>query len=199
MAAHSKLARRQRAHLVVLDESGFLLAPLVRRTLAPRGETPIIAQPDRRRHKVSTIAALSLAPLRRRLGLHFFSYPDRALNNHDVADFLRRRVLRCLRGPVIVLWDQGRIHTGPGIRQLQADYPRLHFESLPTYAPDLNPVEFLWTHLKWHRFCNWVAEDVVHLEDTLCETICDIYYDPYRLRSFYESSELPFPARALAA
>lgn len=175
------------------------MAPLVRRTLAPRGQTPILVQPGSRRRKVSTIAALSLAPRRRRLGIYFDTYPDHAINNHDVADFLRRRVLRRLRGPVIVVWDQGKIHTGPGIRQLLADYPRLHLEAFPPYAPHLNPVEFLWTHLKWHRFCNWVADDAEQLQDTVCETICDIHDDPYRLRTFYDSSQLPFPTRALAA
>src|SRR5688572_6843813 len=108
MAAHSKRARRLGAHLVVLDESGFLMAPLVRRTLAPRGCTPILIQPGGHRHKVSAIAALSIAPRRQRLGLYFHTHLNAAINNHGVADFLRH-VLRHLRGPVILLWDQSKI------------------------------------------------------------------------------------------
>jgi transposase len=198
MAAHSKQARRRGAYLVVLDESGFLMAPLVRRTLAPRGCTPILIQPGGHHHKVSTIAALSLAPRRQRLGLYFHTHLNTAINNHGVADFLRH-LLRHLPGPVIVLWDRAKIHQGPGIREVQADYPRLQFESFPTYAPELNPVEFLWNHLKWHRLCNSVADNILHLDDILCEELYDIYYDPYRLRSFYDSSQLPFPTRALAS
>src|SRR5215471_15494591 len=41
-------AWRRRAHLVFLDESGFQLTPSVRRTLAPRGETPVLHCWDRR-------------------------------------------------------------------------------------------------------------------------------------------------------
>src|SRR5271170_1442636 len=35
-----KKARRQGAHIVLIDESGLLMAPLVRRTWSPRGQTP---------------------------------------------------------------------------------------------------------------------------------------------------------------
>src|ERR1700722_9158510 len=41
-------AWRRKAHLVFLDESGFFLTPTVRRTLAPRGKTPVLAAWDRR-------------------------------------------------------------------------------------------------------------------------------------------------------
>ena len=42
MAAGKKNAARLGAHLVFIDESGFQLIPSVRRTWAPRGETPIL-------------------------------------------------------------------------------------------------------------------------------------------------------------
>src|SRR5262249_61550967 len=41
-------AHRRRAYLAFLDESGFLLTPTVRRTLAPRGKTPVLSAWDRR-------------------------------------------------------------------------------------------------------------------------------------------------------
>jgi hypothetical protein len=47
--------------LVFIDESGVLLAPLVRRTLAPKGETPILEHRAKQRDKVSLIAALTIA------------------------------------------------------------------------------------------------------------------------------------------
>jgi hypothetical protein len=48
-----KSARRRCAHLVLIDESGFLMSPLVRRTLAPRGRPPVLKTKGARREKVS--------------------------------------------------------------------------------------------------------------------------------------------------
>ena len=60
MATHKKNAWRQGAHLVLIDESGCLMAPLVRRTLAPCGDTPVLKTQGRHREKVSITAALSI-------------------------------------------------------------------------------------------------------------------------------------------
>ena len=173
------------------------MAPLVRRTLAPRGRTPILVQPGSRR-KISAIAAVSLSPRRQRLGLHYDIHRNTAIDNYGVANFLRQ-LLRCLPGRVIVLWDQGRIHQGPGIRQVQADHPRLQLASFPTYAPDLNPVEYLWTYMKWAQLPNYVPQDILHLDDIVCEELYNTCYNQGRLRSFYDASKLPFPTRALAS
>ena len=59
-----------------------------------------------------------------------------------------RHLLRHLRGPVLVLWDGGRIHRGRALDRLQARCPRLRVERLPAYAPDLNPDEGVWTLAK---------------------------------------------------
>src|ERR1700693_942732 len=55
-------AFRRRAHLVCLAESGFFLTPTVRRTLAPRGCTPVLEAWDRR-DKLSSISAITVSPL----------------------------------------------------------------------------------------------------------------------------------------
>ena len=75
VAADKKSARRRRAHLVLIDESGFLMSPLVRRTLAPRGHTPILKTKAAHREKVSVTAALTISPQRHRLGLYWRTYP----------------------------------------------------------------------------------------------------------------------------
>ena len=62
-------ARRHDASLVFVDEAGLLLSPLVRRTLAVKGETPVMPQRVRHREKVSVAAALWLSPLRDEVGL----------------------------------------------------------------------------------------------------------------------------------
>lgn len=132
---------------MLIDESGVLLNPLVRRSLAPRGQPLILRVPGRYREKVSVMAGISLSPHAQRLGLYFETYPDRHITNVETAAFLRE-LLRHLRGRVIVVWDNGTTHKGDPIRRLLADYPRLALEWLPPYAPELNPVEHLWNQVR---------------------------------------------------
>ena len=74
VAADRKEAVARRATLGFTDESGFLLAPLLRRTLAPRGRTAVLLHRARQRDRVSVAAALTLSPRRGRLGLHYQTY-----------------------------------------------------------------------------------------------------------------------------
>ena len=192
MGADKKKAHDELAHLVLIDEAGCLLAPLLRRSQAPRGHTPICEQPGGHRDKVSTIAALSLSPVRQQLGLYFQTFPYGYVTAPTAADFLEE-LLRHLRGKVIVVWDRGPIHRGPALRRLLERYPRLSIEYLPAYAPDLNPVEHVWNHLKYDQLANLVPANVLHL-NCLVEAVLEVAgEDQQRLRSFYAASELPFP------
>jgi hypothetical protein len=197
VAAHPKRARRLGAHLVLIDESGVLLAPLVRRTWAPRGQTPILLQQGKHRAKVSLLAALTLSPRRGRLGLYFSSLLNDHYDHVAVAHFLRE-MLKHLRGPVIIIWDGGSMHKGPEIRQLLEEFPRLTLEPLPPYAPELNPVEQIWTYLKWSRLCNLAPADVHELHQRASQELKAIRKDQDRLRSCWAGSDLPWP-RALAS
>src|SRR3989442_37037 len=70
VAAGKKNVSGLNARLVFLDESGLLMAPLVRRTWAPRGQTPILLQRTRSHDKVSVTAVLTVSPRRRRVSLY---------------------------------------------------------------------------------------------------------------------------------
>jgi putative transposase len=196
VAAHAKRARRLGAHLVFIDESGFLMAPLVRRTLALRGQTPQllhkIRHGGRGRDKVSVMGALTLSPKRGRLGLYFSNIVNDYFDHVVVAWFVRQ-LLKHLRGHVIIVWDRGPMHQGPDIRQLQRDYPRLHVEQLPAYAPELNPVECVWSYLKWGRLCNYAPPDPETLDKTVFNELHGLRKDQKRLRGFWQGSDLPMP------
>jgi putative transposase len=191
VAADKKSARRQRAHLVLIDESGFLMSPLVRRTLAPRGKPPILKTTGKRHEKVSVTAALTISPRRRRLGLYWRSFPRSYVNAQRAADFLRY-LLRRLRGKVIVVWDGGPMHKGEPIREVLRDFPRLSLERLPPYAPDLNPVEYLWGYLKYGKLPNFLADDVLHLDAVVNHAIRRTRESSDRLKGFFEAAGLPF-------
>jgi transposase len=190
LAADKKSAARQRAHLVLIDESGFLLSPLVRRTLAPRGQTPVLKTWGGHRERVSAAAALTISPRRRHLGLYFCTYPKDFVNQERSADFLRALLGR-LRGPVVVVWDGGPMHHGEAIRAVLRDFPRLSLEKLPPYTPELNPVEYLWNHLKYGVLPNFVPDDVLHLNSVLKQRLRRARQSAPRLRSFFKQSGLP--------
>ena len=113
----------------------------MRRTWAPRGQTPLLRH-RQRRDRISIISGLSLSPRRRRYGLYFL-LSRHNIRHPEVCAFLRD-LLRHLRGAVVVVWDNGSIHGGEAIRALQARYPRLHLYRFPGSAPELNPDEGIW-------------------------------------------------------
>lgn len=169
----------------------------MRRSLAPRGKTPVIKVPGRKRQKVSLIAALSVAPGRNRIGLYFRSFPGGHITQVEAAGFMRH-VLRHLRGPVHVVWDRGNTHKGPAIRRLHADYPRLTSHWLPPYAPELNPVEHVWNHLKYGAGANYLPPDLEALDDHGKEVLREAGRDPVRKRSFFRAAELSLERAKLA-
>lgn len=121
------------------------MIPSVRRTWAPRGQTPRLHY-WQRHDRISAISGVSVSPKKRRLGLYFQLHHDN-LHAAEVCGFLRE-LLRHLRGHVIVVWDNGNIHKGPLVRALCSDFRRLRLEALPPYAPELNPDEGVWNHAK---------------------------------------------------
>lgn len=177
--------------MVLIDESGLMMAPLVRRTLAPSGCTPILKQKASHRDRVSLVGALSISPVRRRLGLRFRTYPKGYVNNERSAEFLRE-LLKDLRGPVTVVWDRGNMHCGDPINRLLARFPRLELHQLPPYAPEFNPVEHLWNHLKYGRIANYPPPEVATLDRKVKERLRVVQRQPKRLQSFLDVSQLKF-------
>lgn len=140
MARPFKKAFADAAHVVLIDETGLLLNPLVRRTWAPRGKTPVLDSWGGHRKKVSVIGAVTLSPITRRPGFYFATEPDGYYTTEKVVGFLRD-LLKHLRGKVLVVWDGGPNHKGPAMREFLRKNRRLRLERLPAYSPHLNPVD----------------------------------------------------------
>ncbi|HMB05445.1 MAG TPA: transposase [Isosphaeraceae bacterium] len=198
VAAHQKKARRQGAHLAVIDESGLLMAPLVRRTWASRGRTPELVQRCGKREKVSVAAALWLSPLRDRLGLFARTLVNGDFDNWYSAAFLEA-LLKELPGRVVVVWDGGSMHKGDPIAQLQnVMSDRWCLERFPPYSPQLSPVEPVWSWRKYSRLCNFAPEDAIPLDGCVVAELSAIRDDQELLRGFWHASDLPFPRTLLS-
>ncbi len=185
--------RGLRATLAFTDESGFLLAPLARRSLSRRGHTPRLVQRARHRDKVSVAAALTVSPGRGRVRLFYQTYPQQYVNSCVYARFLRRLLWR-VRGPLVVVHDQGSMHKGEPLRELCRDFPspRLDLNALPPYAPELDPVEAVWNHAKYDRLANFVPLDVPQLDAAVRGCLDEARRDQDRLRSFIAAAPLPW-------
>jgi transposase len=170
-----------------LDESGFMLQPVRRRTWAPSGQTPVQRAWDRH-GRLSAVGLIGVSPARHRLSLYFHLLPENVDADHLV--WLLRLLHRHYRHHVIVVWDGWNVH-----RSTAAYFEKHHpdwftFEPLPSYAPELNPVEQCWNHTKHADLANFVPDDLDHLQDAIEASITEQAKDQNLLRSFLAYTEL---------
>jgi transposase len=184
-------AEARKAHLVFLDESGFQLTPVVRRTYAPRGKTPLV-EAWHRKGRISAISAVTVSPVRRRPNLFFRLLADDAnAHGEDTVAFLAR--LRDeIKGPMTILWDQSKIHERSGVvKAYLAKHPELVTEDFPGYAPDANPDEGVWGYTKYHRLPNFAPDDTHELRSRLCSELSSLRRRPDLLVSFIRHAGIP--------
>ena len=172
-----------------LDESGLLMAPLVRRSWSLRGHTPVLTQRTRAHQKVSAIAALCIAPTRDRVALYFRMLPDTNVNGERVMDFLEH-LQRQLRSPVVLIWDRFQAHLSKLLHEC-VDPHSAHIAYLPPYAPELNPVEYLWAYLKTNPLANAPAFDLATLARRARCAARSVQHQPDLLRGFLRHTHLP--------
>jgi len=159
MARAKTNARRKRAWIVFQDESGISERPPVRRTWAPRGETPVLIHAFNWK-KMSISGAVAYRWDGRRARLYF----QMLGGSYDAESLIRflKDLKRHLRGSkAILIWDglpahRSRIMTA----HLHRERRWLTVERLPGYAPDLNPVESLWGNIKGQEVANLCAANL---------------------------------------
>ena len=164
-----------------------MLIPNVVKTWAPVGETPVITHAYKR-DKISLISGVSVSPQQQRLGLYYLLFYDN-MGQEEVVLFLRE-LLRHLRGQVVVLLDNSTIHKGDPIEELRRQYPRLHIEYFPSYAPELNPDEGVWCQAKG-SLANGCSKDLEELTEDVMRAVDAIKSSSEKLRACIEASELP--------
>jgi len=101
-----------------------------------------------------------------------------------------RELLRHLRGLMIVLLDNSSTHYGGPLKQLLRKHPRLHIEHFPSYAPELNPDEGVWSLAK-RTLANSCPNDLEELVEDVIRSINGIRASTQKLRGCIVQSELP--------
>lgn len=167
------------------------MSPIIRRTWAPAGVTPQLVVRARSHEKVSGIGALVVSPRRRRITLYLGLHPKKNIRGPEVLDFLRQ-LRRHHPGPLVLLWDRGRTHKHQLVKQYLDRHPAWHVEWLPPYAPELNPVEQLWSYLKYGRLSNFTPYEVSQIRSEVQRQARRVKRSPRLLQSFFHHAQLPF-------
>jgi transposase len=94
-----------------------------------------------------------------------------------------------LGGPLVVVWDGLNTHTSHAMRELIAARTWLTVFQLPACAPELNPVEPVWSHLK-RSLANLVKQDIGQLTALVKNRLRRMQYRPALLEGFLAKTRL---------
>jgi transposase len=183
-------AFRRQATLVFLDEAGFMLTPLVRRSLWPRGLTQVI-DALQRHDRISAISCVTLGVHDEQPELYFELLPAGLnVNAEGIVAFLND-LRRELTGPLTIVWDRHRIHSRARlVQEWLAKQSAVVLEDLPAYFPKGNPDEMVWGWLKYGRLANLGPKDVQQLRDHLLTELEWASFDRELLAGFLNHAEL---------
>jgi len=152
------------------------------RTWAPRGETPVL-QYHFNWKTISVAAAMTLWNF-------YFQIFEKAIAKEQVVEFLAHLVQQ-LAGPLLIVWDRLPAHRS----RLVAEFVeflegQIVLEYLPAYAPELNPVEYLWGHWKHHELPNVCPHDLWQLSEGARRTLRRLRRRPRLITAFWKQASL---------
>lgn len=158
MAAAQKKAQREGRLIVFIDESGLSQRPTRVRTWAPKGQTPVI-QFHFNWDQLSVIAGLTRSNC-------LFRLHEGSIKQEQIIAFLQALKAH-LKRPLLIIWDGLSAHRGKRVREyLDSLHGYIQVSFLPPYAPELNPVEYLWAWLKRHALANYCPNQMSELHST---------------------------------
>lgn len=177
-------ARAERRTLVFVDEAGFYLLPSVVRTYAPRAVTPVLRVKLTRDH-LSVMAGMTPA------GRVYTLARQQSLNGSHSVEFLVH-LTRVAAERLLVIWDGSPIHRRTLVQEFASGTRgRVRLETLPGYAPDLNPWdEGGWNHLKNVEMRNLVCKDLEDLHEQFHLAVHRVRQKKWLAHSFFHQAGL---------
>ena len=114
-----------------------------------------------------------------------------ALNGVDSVHFLKHLLSQTHR-KLLVIWDGSRIHRNDEVKSFLSNGAtrQIHLERLPAYAPDLNPDEGVWNHLKYVELRNTCCLDLNDLHHKLNLAVLRLRRKPLLVQSFFDQAGL---------
>ena len=181
--AQKKCAKESRV-IVFIDESGISERPHRVRTWAPKGQTPIL-QYSFTWKQLSAIAGVSFWNI-------YFKLVQGAFRAPEIVAFLKalRRHLKDRK--LLIVWDRLQAHRSRLVRDfVDSQVGAVQLEFLPPYAPELNPVEYLWAHWKHHELANFCPKDFAELSTYARAKLRRTQRRKAIVAAFWRQAELP--------
>ncbi len=168
--------------IVCIDESGLSTRPTRVRTWALRGQTPLLQETFNWK-SLSIIGGLALLRF-------YFQIHKGSIKGPQVIEFLKH-LQRHIPGKILILWDGAPIHRSVLVRDyIASTQGRIVVERLPAYAPELNPVEYMWGHLKTHEIANLLVTQAWELSLEATAALRKMRRRPSIITACYAQSEL---------
>lgn len=137
--------RRWQAMLYFQDESGISLTPVMGRTWAPKGKTPVVEVTGNRGGMCVTSA---ISPV----GKLIFRIEKGKVNADKHIDFLKNIIRHHPYRKIIIIEDKAPPHRAKKVDVfVEQNSKRLAIYRIPSYAPELNPDEHVWEYLKAYQ------------------------------------------------
>jgi hypothetical protein len=102
---------------------------------------------------VTIAGALCVSPDRDRVHLYFRLHCNANINARRTVDFLTH-LDRQIGAPLILIWDRLQAHRARLVKEFPDGHRHIRSVFLPPYAPELNPIEYLWGYLKMNPLAN---------------------------------------------
>ena len=104
---------------------------------------PICFYEHHERHNL--LGVLLVSPNEKRIQLSIQTYWH-SLTGKEAIAFLQQ-ILCGVPGPIVLVWDPHPIHRRKIVQEFLSEHKRFHMYYFPVAAPELNPVEFIWTQI----------------------------------------------------
>jgi hypothetical protein len=193
LAGHKRTAADLGAWLCWEDESGQGLRPPKGRTWGRRGLTPVVTVTGGHDTRVSLAALIATRPGQRPRLIYRTHRARRADKRKGFTETDYARLLDAahqqLGGPVVLVWDGLNTHTSRAMRELIAARDWLTVFRLPPYAPELNPVEPVWSNLK-RSLANLTKHNIDQLTALVKTRLRRMQYRPGLLDGFLAKTGL---------
>lgn len=178
MARVEKKAVAEGRTIVFIDESGVYLLPIVVRTYAPCGQTPILKEFLSYQH-LSLIGAVTPQ------GKLFLTVYPHSITSREVVAFLGQ-LQRMIPGLLLVIWDGIPTHRSKVVKSYLAAgaAKRIQLVQLPGYAPELNPTEWVWSYLKVACLANTACDQLPELDSLIHNSKRRIQHRPHLIQAF---------------
>ncbi len=163
--------------------------PNLRRTWAPRGKTPIIHHVTRSYRKVSAMGAIAMTPRGRRVRSFFRLLENKNFNTEHCIAFIEQ-LKQNIRGKICLIWDRFSPHRCKKMQKYLEKQRRVTVNYFPAYAPEMNPVEYMWAHLKQNVLGNRACFDIKDLFRKAKSGLCEIRKQKDLVKSFIHHSPL---------